>query len=265
MAEKRDEIGKPFHAETSEEGGSEQEKKIMGDIRETRSQMGETIDSIQDRLSFSNLSEQVTEHVNTAVESAKDAVYNATIGKATIMVKNVSNTAAVRTIKNNPLPFGLIGLGAGLLAYKAFAGAKQQSRDNGRAEFRGDETQSPGLMEKVSTRANEALGLVSEKADTAYQGANELMTRAYDRAGEFSDQARAVYDQYIDENPLAVGALAIAVGAVVGLAIPSTRYEGELLGDYRDDLIEKAQDKASGLLDKTKQLVSEQIGTQTEH
>src|SRR3954447_16446311 len=46
-------------------------EQIKGKIEETRNQMGETIDAIQDKLSFSNISEQVTEHVNNAVESAK--------------------------------------------------------------------------------------------------------------------------------------------------------------------------------------------------
>jgi ElaB/YqjD/DUF883 family membrane-anchored ribosome-binding protein len=278
MAEKRDDLevrGNTVALEKSAEDGletatseqSDEAKKIMSDIEETRSHMGETLDAIQDRLSFANLSEQVSERVNTAMESAKGAVYDATIGRMKIMLKDVSNTTMMRTVRDNAIPFGLIGLGAGLLAYKAYSGkGNRRPMGNGRARPDGDiGEQAPGLMDKVSSRAHDAFGMVSEKADTAYQGASEMMTRGYDRAGEFSDQAKAMYDQYIDENPLAVGALAMAVGAVVGMAIPSSRYEGELLGEYRDDLIEKAQDTASGLLDKTKQLVSEQIAPQTDH
>lgn len=272
MAEKRDKLNKNdlSHDEIKDDStSSEDTKRMMGEIVETRNQMGETIDAIQDRLSWPNLSEQISDRVNTAIDSAKGAVYEATIGKATTMLNEVSNTTVVKTVKRNPIPFGLIGLGAAMLAYKAYStsgstGSNKAPRGNGRANSQ-DPASEAGLLSKASLRANDALDKVSEKADYVYQEAGEMMSKAYDKAGEFGDQAKAVYDQYIDENPLAVGALALAVGAAVGLAIPSTQYEGQLLGDYRDDLLEKAQGTATQLLDKTKQVVSEQIESQTNH
>jgi hypothetical protein len=46
------------------------------------------------------------------------------------------------------------------------------------------------------------------------------------------------------ENPLAVGAGALLLGAVVGLAIPETEKENELLGETRDSVMDKAQQMA---------------------
>jgi len=270
--------------------------QILGKIEETRSQMGETIDAIQDRLSFSNLSEQVSEHVNNAVETAKDAVYDATIGKAAIMMKNVKNTTVVRTVKENPFPFILIGLGAGLLAYQSYSGKSSgmnfrrryisndlEGNDTSLASAARDTTgrssmtdtareKLTGVTDTVSTAANTALNKVSGVVDTAYTGAGDVMNKAYSRAGEFGTQAYDMYDHYLEENPLAVGAVALALGAAVGMAIPSTRYEGQLLGDAREQLMSKAQDTAAHLLDKTKQVVteagqnlSEQAGNGTAH
>ncbi|MEO7539707.1 MAG: DUF3618 domain-containing protein, partial [Pyrinomonadaceae bacterium] len=164
-------------------------EQIKGQIEETRNQMGETIDAIQDKLSFSNISEQVSEHVNNAVETAKEAVYDATIGKAATMMKNIggdlSNTSIVRTAKNNPFPFVLIGLGAGLLAYQSYAG-KGKSR---RHEFTGDqgrrfEPQTSAadnasgklgaVTDTVSTAANTAYNKVTGLAETAYTGAGDV-------------------------------------------------------------------------------------------
>ena len=51
-------------------------EQIKARIEETRSQMGETIDAIQDRLSFANISEQVSETVSNAIETAKDTAYD---------------------------------------------------------------------------------------------------------------------------------------------------------------------------------------------
>jgi ElaB/YqjD/DUF883 family membrane-anchored ribosome-binding protein len=250
---------------------------IMGQIEETRSQMGETIDAIQDRLSFSNLSEQVSDHVSNAVETAKEAVYDATIGKAANMMKNVSNTTIVRTVKENPLPFILIGAGAGLLAYQSYAGKggngryrrndlagaasgvdRHQYSDPGQHSLTDTARETlSGVKGRVTDAAGNALNKVSGAVDTAYTGAGEMVSKARVRAGELGTQAYDVYDHYLEENPLAVGAVALAVGAAVGFAIPSTRYEGELLGDAREQLMSKAQDTASHLLDQAKQVVSE--------
>ncbi|MEO7658981.1 MAG: DUF3618 domain-containing protein, partial [Pyrinomonadaceae bacterium] len=140
MAQERDELKSGDTNITLGEDAGEKTNQIKGQIEETRNQMGETIDAIQDKLSFANLSEQVSEHVNHAVETAKDAVYDATIGKAANIMKDLngelSNTAVIKTIKENPLPFALIGLGAGLFAYQSLAGKAHTGRS--RFELRGE-------------------------------------------------------------------------------------------------------------------------------
>jgi hypothetical protein len=46
----------------------------------------------------------------------------------------------------------------------------------------------------------------------------------------------------MDEQPLVLGALAVAVGAIIGTAIPSTQYENRVLGTARDRTLSKAQE-----------------------
>src|SRR5215203_5821825 len=113
-----------FSADTGTDVTAEETEQIKAQIEETRSQMGETIDAIQERLSLSNVSDQVSETVSSAIETAKDTAYDATIGKAVNFMKNVgdgfSDSGAFRTVRNNPLPFALIGLGTGLLVYQGY-------------------------------------------------------------------------------------------------------------------------------------------------
>ena len=260
-------------------------EQIKGQIEATRSQMGETIDAIQDRLSFSNLSEQVSDHVSNAVETAKDAVYDATIGKAADIMKTFSdeilNTSIVQTAKNNPLPFLLIGAGAGLLAYQSYAGkGKSGSR---RHEFSRNVDGHQGLhvdlksssvdsargkigavTDTVATAAGTAYDKVSGAVDSAYTGVGDAAGQAYNKAGDLGMAAKEKYDYYVEENPLAVGAVALALGAAVGFAIPTTRYEGDLMGQARQDLIGKVQTTASDLLDKTKQAGADAAAAVTE-
>jgi len=276
--------------------GNDETEHIKAQIEETRSQMGETIDALQEKLSFSNLSEQVSEHVNNAIETAKNSVYDATVGKAVGFMKNmgdgIGDSRFVRTAKNNPFPLILIGLGAGLLAYNSYSGGGRSrhgyrgrrfsdvdrfsDRERARRDMERGTSFEPGqsaresgsvmssvtgkaseLGDKLSTTASSAYESASNAMDSAMTGARDFYDRASSKASEYGSAAYDTYDHYINENPLAVGAAAFALGAVVGLAIPATRYEGELMGETRDELLRKAQDKGSMLLDRTRNLVDE--------
>jgi ElaB/YqjD/DUF883 family membrane-anchored ribosome-binding protein len=214
------------------------------------------------------------------------------------MGDGISDSKFVRTTRSNPLPLILIGVGAGWLAYNVSSGGSVRTRrsprrlregvqydefaDRNRAqrdmergtsfdlnERHHEETSTLGaisdkasaISDKVSTAANSAYETASNAMDSAMTGAKDMANRAYSKAGEYSNVAYDTYDHHINENPLAVGAAAFALGAVVGLAIPSTRYEGELMGETRDELLKKAQDKGSQLLDKTRSLVDDAANT----
>jgi ElaB/YqjD/DUF883 family membrane-anchored ribosome-binding protein len=272
----------PPNGEIAAASAGEDTEHIKAQIEETRAQMGETIDALQEKLSFSNLSEQVSDHVSNAIETATNTIYDATVGKAVGFMKNmgdgISNSGFVRTAKDNPLPLILIGLGAGLLAYNAYSGKSRgrrrfsdTQRYMGDQDYTGDSayrSNEPGMLssaqeklsnvsDKVTGAANSAYEGVSNAMNTAYNSASDVANRAYSKAGELGSMASDTYDRYLQDNPLVLGAAAFAVGAVVGLAIPSTDYEGELMGDTRDELLRKAQNTGSAMLDKTKQLVDD--------
>ena len=63
--------------------------------------------------------------------------------------------------------------------------------------------------------------------------------------------------QALRENPLGVAAVAMAIGSAVGLALPETERERELMGEARDNLIERAQEAASETVDKVQRVASE--------
>ena len=49
----------------------------------------------------------------------------------------------------------------------------------------------------------------------------------------------------LEDNPLAVGAAAFAIGAAVGMALPETEVERNVLGQATDRAIDTAQRTAS--------------------
>jgi uncharacterized protein YjbJ (UPF0337 family) len=100
---------------------------------------------------------------------------------------------------------------------------------------------------------------VQEKVGDLTGRARETLSAAIDRAqetaGHLTDQAqqqvRRVEDGFqtaMKERPLAVGAVALAVGAAVGLMIPPTRKENEILGEAREKLADRAQSAVEGVV-----------------
>lgn len=322
---------------TSEDAPEETEQ-LRAQIEETRSQMGETIDAIQERLSFQNISEQVkesvSEHISSAFETAKDTVYDATIRKAGNFMQSmnksvnqgldeISKSEAVSIMRANPLALSLIGLGVGLLlmnGYKkksyryadgngghqgkgayASGGAAYSSGGNQPSMLKSAQDKITGTASSayesvgnvasgavdtvsgaagtaydsvtgaagtaynsVTGAATNAYGAVTGAATTAYSSVGDYAGKAYEKVGDISTQARDQYDYYIEENPLAVGAVALALGAAVGMALPSTRVESQLMGETKQQLLDKAQATAGDLVDRVKQVANEAQKTITD-
>ena len=54
----------------------------------------------------------------------------------------------------------------------------------------------------------------------------------------------------LEHNPLGVGLVALIIGAVVGLLLPETERENQLMGATRDQFVDKAHDAAVDLRTK---------------
>lgn len=226
-------------------------ERTRAEIERTRADMGETVDAIQQRLSPDNLKEQ-----------AKDRVKEATVGKA----QGVGSTI-VETVRANPLPAALTGLGVGWLVMSARRGSSGQTRYRGEVYAydyppRYDErtTSTPSTGQAVE-RARDKVG---ETASQAQDKAGQVVSQAQDQVSHLGDQAqyqtRRVGDEFqrvLRENPLTVGALAVGVGAAIGLAVPQTSREHEVMGEARDTFVEKAQEKAEEAQEKVQRVAEE--------
>lgn len=114
---------------------------------------------------------------------------------------------------------------------------------------------------RVQDTAGQAAGQVQSAAaetaatvgDTVGQAASQAQSAAQGLVAGTQQQARQAQTQFqrlLRENPLAVGAVGLAVGAAVGLIIPETPQESQLLGGARDTLVDKAAGTAQDTLQK---------------
>jgi gas vesicle protein len=60
-------------------------------------------------------------------------------------------------------------------------------------------------------------------------------------------------------NPMGLGLGAVAVGLLVGMALPSTRAEDRRLGDLSDELKQQARDVGHEALDRGKQVAQDAV------
>ncbi len=154
--------------------------------------------------------------------------------------KNGGNSVG-NGIAANAVPIALAGIGVAWLI------------SNARARGGGD---------GEAARGASPLRLVKKGANGTWTGARHATTAvgrgAKRTAGGVATGAQKVgggFSSALRENPLAVGAAALAVGAVVGLCLPVSERENELFGEARDTLLENARAFASEVVDDTLQSV----------
>ena len=223
-------------------------EEIRAEIEETREDMTETINAIQDKLRPGNIVAGATERVREAT---------------TEKVRHMANRASDAAERQNLLPAALIGIGtAWLLMNRSGRGSRSYGEYSTGAP-RNTEYGSPeDYSRAVGTRgASEPAGGVdvSAMAGRATERAGELAHDARERVQRTTRRAQSQLQRAINENPLAVGAAAVILGAAVGLALPETEHENEWMGETRDTVLDKAQDVARTTAERVKDAASDVV------
>jgi len=251
--------------------------EIEREIAETRVELSETVEAIQERLTPSNI-------VSNATESVRHA--------ASEKVRQMTDNSFMDTVRSNPIPSAMIGIGAAWLYFKGRSNTRDSYGYSG--NWRSVRGYNPGMYGNtdrgeyaVGTRGSgygsseygssgygtsgysgsgygssgESIGEAGEQVGSMGRG---LASRASETAEEWRDSARYTtrraqlkFNDVLRDNPLMLGAAAALVGAAIGMSIPETEAENRLMGDARDAVVERAQDMASQAADK----VSEAAGT----
>jgi hypothetical protein len=68
------------------------------------------------------------------------------------------------------------------------------------------------------------------------------------------DRARTGFEHMLEEQPLVLGAVAVALGAVLGATLPTSRVENRLLGPTREELQNRAGNYAREQWEKAKEV-----------
>ncbi len=231
-------------------------RQIERDIDATRSEMSETLDELGNRLDPSHLKEE-----------AKDQVMDFLHGPAADVGGSI-----METVKQHPVPALAAALSIGWLVVKS-GESDQDRRLEDDYYGRYGRYPAPGYARYVrqTGRYHEVYGgdygdggsdsgrSLTDKASDLKDKAGDLADEATDRLHDAGDQARRYrrrasnwLEQQMDENPMIVGALALATGALVGLSVPETHAEDEWMGETSDRLVSRAKDVAEDKLSEAK-------------
>lgn len=232
--------------------------EIRADIEETRFEMGGTLNELGDRLEPSHL-----------VDQAKESVREATIGRVEETAKGVSDVV-LDTIKRNPIPAALAGAGLALLWTNRSQGSQSgPSSEAYRYGRDGYPTYAHGngggssVGSKIGDATSSAGQNVGGAVGSVAEGAQHVGGEVIDRAGETAQQVGWKLDSFMQASPLAMGAIAIGAGAVIGSLVPETSQERNMLGDASrqvtsamKDTVDQATTTAEETMDKAEDKVA---------
>jgi ElaB/YqjD/DUF883 family membrane-anchored ribosome-binding protein len=196
---------------------------LVADIEETRAELCCTIGSLEERLNPEALKEQARD----LMQDAGDQVRDATIGRAQEAFNDT--TRSIRgmgemmfgTIRNNPIPSAMVGLGLGWLWFQG-----QNSAKNDRARFDYDRRASYGTEPWVGRRGT---------YDTRYgEGSPYRGSSGYGYGAEYQGSAGYGY----------------GYGAEVNRGTESGGSPVERAKDAASSVTDRLQDKTADLQDK---------------
>lgn len=232
------------------------------ELARTRAQMSETVYTLQGRLNPRYVREQAS---SQARDTAREA-----------------GSSIADTIRNNPVPAALTGAGLVGLGWLVASGSSggdsgrrggsgRQSFDDGPYYYSSPERSYPTYYEGYEgsehyetssegsgrERAREAAGQAREKAGRVSGQLQDRAGEAGERAQRQARRARGGFQQTLQENPLALGALALGLGAAVGFAAPGTSKEDEVMGEARDNLVERGKQSARETRERAQRVLEE--------
>ncbi len=253
--------------------------ELEADIARTREQLGRDVEDVSYKLSPDRFKEQLQDTLQNAQEAVMENINEMTEN----LMESSKKAGASFTdmIRRHPLPTALIGAGVALLAVGGGVGVKR-ARDDDYPEYSGrygaagssgyvtpgaqpsagsadSATQYGGATGYGATR-NLDYGAYDSGYDTGYGSSSGQSGQSSDqnsgqnlgdRAGAAGTQAKRQAKaasrglaEFIEEQPMIAGLVTVVLGAVIGLSLPGTRQENELLGEARDQFAEQAKSVA---------------------
>jgi hypothetical protein len=214
------------------------------DIDATRADLRATLSALERRFSVDRL-------VEMTVGRIRD--------RGGEFAGNLSDVAA-----RNPIPLLLTSVG---VAWMMMSGRDGIGIGHGSSRSSGIRDRASDAVDRVSSTAER----VGDQVRNAFESSRETLSGATDslRSGAESlhssasraasatreqvDHARERMDRLLHEQPLIIGALGLAAGAIIGALLPASETEQQLIGDVRDKAMRKVTETSRKVAETSRQ------------
>jgi len=251
------------------------------EVERARADLSHTLDALKDRLSLGHLFDEVrdqflgsssgefTTNLSRQVRNNPMPAVLVGLGVLWLMMSDRNRPAshAARIYPETGRPGGYTGDGMGERAQQAAtqmgmglrstaetmreAGADTAERARAAAQGAGQS------MRAMASGVSETVSSAGEGAAEWMQSAKEAAQSAGEGASQMGQRTRQTLNEMLEQQPLLVGAMGVALGAVVGALLPTTRLEDEYLGETRDQLSETISEQGAQLYEKGKVAATE--------
>jgi len=197
---------------------------IEREIDATRADMRATLEALERRFSFDRLVDMTVGRIRA---------------RGGEFAGNLTDAAT-----QNPMPLLLTSIGLGWMML--------MSRRGTRAERAADQVQ--GAMDSTRETLKQAAESSRETIEQTAESVRSGATRAFEMTREHAGVARERVDRLLHEQPLMLGALGLAAGAIIGALLPSSEHEDRYLGEMRDKAVKgvarKSRERLETALDQ---------------
>lgn len=227
---------------------SAEAEAIYQDIGRTRDSLDRTFDELQRRVSPAYIAQRTMD----SIKEKSNHMYRSTI----------------QTIKDHPIPAAVAGLSVACLVACAVRDRNRQSNmtsyDDGRG-FNGDgdgnainRPTAAGKSRQMVESTKEAISHATQSAGQALHDMREAIVNRSHHVAESLGAKRRELKHKVErgyvatrdaaqhtfhDHPILMGVSVFAAGLALGAAFPTTRKEDELMGGYRDNLLDTAADR----------------------
>lgn len=255
------------------------QNKIQNNLRDkiqlTRDEIGRTMNTIQDRLS----PDRMAQYIKSSAKDGIQAVKNQARGTAEQWA-----SSDTERILNKSIPAALIGIGLAWIVARAINASQETNRRNRdyysldpqeewplyAPEEESGRTWSNRTNEKDSIQAQRAaiqtsLEQARREGPQGIHHAQEHLAKWPSEAHDHiqrtrkreREQSKGDFQRFLQDNPLTMGAITLAIGTAVGLSLPRTIGEDKWMGRTRDHLVDQVKAASKEIVPKARRAFSD--------
>ena len=261
----------------NEQPANEEDRASSDELRaerdETRERVKQDVQALGNKLSPENLKNEAKQAVSRGLNEGREVLREKLQEGGARLRRSVETTerGVIGFIRENPVPLSLIGIGVGLLLYNA----KRRARDGrqpdpaivGRsAVYEGfDETEpesslrsAPRSLRDLRERARGGVASAKHAATDTARQTRKRLGELEQEVAQRAQRVKSAAEHSFEEQPFVLGAVALGAGLAIGLGIPATESENQLVGRYRDRVFGSLKQQARKLEGAAEQALKEE-------